>query len=292
MVALERGPLVYCLEKSDNAGGVFNLVLPDDAELRSIHRSDLLGGVTAITGTGQILSRAVNASSSPTNRPVSFTAIPYFTFANRGPGEMTVWLPRDARRVWLPPRPSIASNSRATSSVGNGTVAENYPGHAPPSVAKRFFPISQDGSGSLSVIHDQFEPTSSEDGSAPFFRMRPQSGDQAWVQYDFPQSTRVSSVEVYWKDDKQYVVPPKSWRLFAKVENDWQPVTTKDEFGIALDRFNRVSFDPVSCAGLRMEITLSPNLFPKNTLGPPDGNYLEQDVTWYEAGIIEWRVNP
>ena len=48
----------------------------------------------------------------------------------------------------------------------------------------------------------------------------------------------------------------------------------------------------VTTSGLRMEITLAPKVYPKNTLGPPDGNYLREDLTWYEGGIIEWRVNP
>src|SRR5262249_40455176 len=51
-VALERGPIVYAIESVDNAGDVFNVVLPDDAALSAKHRPDLLGGVTVITGRG------------------------------------------------------------------------------------------------------------------------------------------------------------------------------------------------------------------------------------------------
>jgi hypothetical protein len=122
--------------------------------------------------------------------------------------------------------------------------------------------------------------------------MRPQTGDQAWVQYDFAQPTRVSSVEVYWKDDRQYCIPPKSWRLLYKEGDEWRPVTTGEAHGVAVDRFNRVSFEPVTTGGLRMEITLAPKVYPGGRLGPPDGNYLREDLTWYEGGIIEWRVNP
>jgi hypothetical protein len=159
-------------------------------------------------------------------------------------------------------------------------------------VARRFFPISQDGSGSIRAIYDQLDPLNSEDGSAPFLRIRPQSGDQAWVQYDFSKPTRVSSVDVYWKNDKQYVIPPRTWRLLAKVGDEWRPVSSGDDFGVASDRFNRVSFEPLESSGLRMEITLAAKVYPRNTLGPPDGNYLDEDLTWYETGLIEWRVNP
>jgi DUF1680 family protein len=291
MVALERGPLVYCLEEADNADGVFNLVLPDDAELSFAYREDVLGGIGTIRGTARSLRRG-EGGVGVTVTEREFTAIPYYAFANRGPGQMSVWVARNDLKAWLPAAASIASTSRASSSVGNGTVAENYPGHQPPTVARRFFPISQDGSGSIRAIYDQLDPLNSEDGSAPFLRIRPQSGDQAWVQYDFSKPTRVSSVDVYWKNDKQYVIPPRTWRLLAKVGDEWRPVSSGDDFGVASDRFNRVSFEPLESSGLRMEITLAAKVYPRNTLGPPDGNYLDEDLTWYETGLIEWRVNP
>ena len=56
-VALERGPLVYCLEGADQAGHVHNLVLPDAARLVAEHRNDLLGGVTVLSGEAQAVKR-------------------------------------------------------------------------------------------------------------------------------------------------------------------------------------------------------------------------------------------
>lgn len=78
-VALERGPLVYCAEGIDNGGRARTLVLPADAELVAEHRKDLLGGITVI--------RAKSPATSP------FTAVPYYSWSNRGDGEMCVWLP-------------------------------------------------------------------------------------------------------------------------------------------------------------------------------------------------------
>ena len=40
-----------------------------------------------------------------------------------------------------------------------------------------------------------------------------------------------------------------------------------------------------------MEIHLQPKVYQKGKLGPPDGNYLEEDLTWYEGGVIEWTVD-
>ncbi len=73
-VALERGPVVYCVEGVDHGGRALNLALPIDAKFEAKHRPDLLGGVTVLEGAG-------------------LTAIPYAVWANRGVTEMAVWLP-------------------------------------------------------------------------------------------------------------------------------------------------------------------------------------------------------
>jgi DUF1680 family protein len=291
LVALERGPLVFCAEQADNPGGVFNLMLPEKADLQFAYKPDLLGGIGEITGKAIAVSRGPDRTALVL-RDVNFKAIPYYAFSNRGPGEMSVWLARETGKARIAPQTTIASTSRATSSCGNGTVAENYPGHKPPAMEHRFYPISQDGSGDISAIYDQIEPVNSEDGSSPFLRLHPQSGGQAWVQYDFVRPAQVSSADIYWKDDKQYCVPPASWRLLYKEGNDWKPVVTSDSYAVAKDQYNKVSFQPVTTSALRIEIGLQAKVYRKGTLGPPDGNYLTQDLTWYEGGVIEWRVNP
>ncbi|MBN2580739.1 MAG: glycoside hydrolase family 127 protein [Pirellulales bacterium] len=106
-VALERGPLVYCIEHADVPGGkVGNLILPDDTPLSARFRADLLGGVEVISGKAEG-ARYVLKDGKQTIQcsPVSFTAIPYYGWAHRGPGEMAVWLPRNiaAARPLPPP---------------------------------------------------------------------------------------------------------------------------------------------------------------------------------------------
>jgi len=89
-VALERGPLVYCAEWPDQPGRrVLNIVLPDEARLKPKWRSDLLGGVMVLKGR----ARALQADG--TLKEQDFTAIPYYAWANRGTGEMAVWLARN-----------------------------------------------------------------------------------------------------------------------------------------------------------------------------------------------------
>ncbi|HEV2330386.1 MAG TPA: glycoside hydrolase family 127 protein [Verrucomicrobiae bacterium] len=85
-VALQRGPIVYCVEWPDNpAGKVLDLTLPDDQLLTAQFEPQLLNGVEVING------RALNANKEERD----FKAIPYFAWANRGPGQMTVWLHRE-----------------------------------------------------------------------------------------------------------------------------------------------------------------------------------------------------
>lgn len=70
--ALMRGPLVYCFEQVDN-GDLSELALPADAELLADHNDDLLGGVTVIRASER-------------------TAVPYYAWNNREPGQMRVWV--------------------------------------------------------------------------------------------------------------------------------------------------------------------------------------------------------
>ena len=82
-VALMRGPILYCLEAVDNPGvDVFRVTLPRETDLRAEHRAELLGGATVVQG--QALADA--------ERPVTLTAVPYYAWANREKGPMTVWI--------------------------------------------------------------------------------------------------------------------------------------------------------------------------------------------------------
>jgi DUF1680 family protein len=89
-IALMRGPIVYCLEGADNNGKVLNLALPREAKFTHEHRADLLGGVTVLKG--QATSDMADGDKGA-DKNVEITAIPYYAWNHRGPGEMTVWIP-------------------------------------------------------------------------------------------------------------------------------------------------------------------------------------------------------
>lgn len=99
-VALQRGPLVYCLEQCDNAAPVRSIILPDKARLVARYDKRLLGGTVVIEGTalaptlGGWKGRLYQPASALSLRPARFRAIPYCLWDNRAAGPMTVWLPR------------------------------------------------------------------------------------------------------------------------------------------------------------------------------------------------------
>jgi len=83
LVAVERGPVVYCAEWADNDHGVDEIRLPDYTALEARYRPDLLGGVVVVTGTAE----------SCRDSGGGVMLIPYYAWANRGEGKMAVWLP-------------------------------------------------------------------------------------------------------------------------------------------------------------------------------------------------------
>jgi len=96
-VALQRGPVVYCLEEADNGRNLPALSLPANAPLSARFRPDFLGGVMVISGEAHrntasgwngVLYQAIESSVET----APLTMIPYFAWANRQPGEMLVWI--------------------------------------------------------------------------------------------------------------------------------------------------------------------------------------------------------
>lgn len=96
-VALQRGPVIYCLEEEDNGRGLTDIRLPREAKLTAKYDAKLLGGCVAIKGKALRRSKADwrNALYRPADsnlEKTEITAIPYSLWANRKPGEMTVWI--------------------------------------------------------------------------------------------------------------------------------------------------------------------------------------------------------
>jgi len=97
-VALQRGPLVYCLEEVDNGDNLPAISLPLEGKLEACYDKELLEGIVIIKGEGMRLDESswkddcLYRPMENTEKPVTITAVPYFIWGNRKPGEVMVWI--------------------------------------------------------------------------------------------------------------------------------------------------------------------------------------------------------
>ena len=230
--AFQRGPVVYCLEGPDNRDSLVRNLLVDTAAPVSVaYNSALLGGIDELTVQGAALKRQAG-NAAPLQETAQVTAIPYYAWANRGPSEMTVWVPYERSATVPQPFPTIASRSKVTSSIGSPRM--------------------------LKSIYDQYDPRNSNDHSMPYFHWWPRKNSAQWVEYDFPSTDTVSSSAVYWYDDGPWggCRIPVSWQLFYLRDGNWLPVHNTTPYEVAKDRYCRVAFDPVATTALRMVVQL------------------------------------
>jgi hypothetical protein len=232
-VALQRGPVVYCLEGPDNDGKVLDLVIRDDAELQPQFQAELLGGVVTISGQAETAKRTLDGRIVPdTKRP--FTAIPYYAWAHRGPAPMTVWPARVPEGARPKPADTLTYVSQTTAS---------------------FVHVS------LDAIKDQNVPANSADSSNLQLDFWPHSGTTEWVQFEWNEPHQLSNVRVYWFDDTGGGAcrVPKEWRiLYRDAGGQFQPVQSRGPYGTEKDQFNEVEFEQVTTTAIKLEIDLQP----------------------------------
>ena len=230
-VALQRGPIVYCLEGPDNDGKVLDLVIPDDAELTTQFQPDLLGGVVTITGRARTAKRTLDGQVVPDSAR-AFTAIPYYAWAHRGKAHMTVWPARVPEAARPKPADTLTYISKTTAS---------------------FVHVS------LDAIKDQNVPAKSSDSSGMHLDFWPHKGTTEWVRFEWDKAHELSSVKVYWFDDtgRGACHLPESWRvLYKDADGQFKPVKNRGPYGIEKDSFNEIEFDPVKTSALKLEIVL------------------------------------
>ena len=233
-VAIQRGPIVFAAEFADNPRGqVRNLLLPDKNKLTAEYRPELLKGVEVVKGRAAALS--YDAQGKVVAEEREFTAIPYYAWANRGRGQMIVWLPDVEAAAKPMPYPTVASSAKVT--VSGRPQQRN-----------------------VDVIKDGEIPAASDDHSG-YFDWYPAKGNKETVDYSFASPATVSECGLYWFDDtgQGSVRVPASWRLLYKDGEQWKPVETTSSFGMAKNQFNKVVFKPVATTALRVELQAQPN---------------------------------
>lgn len=251
-LAIERGPIMFCLEGKDQPDSlVFNKFIPDGTPMTASYDADLLNGVVVLTGT------AKEVEKDGTVKDVAFKAIPYSTWNNRGADQMAVWIPASAEYARITPEPTIASKARTLMIQA---------------------PIQKDAPESASVeswawgVNDQWEPKRSSDTSKPYHYWWLKNGTLETLAYEFDQPYTVSHVDIYWLDFDHYdgnFRVPESWKLYYKDGKNWKEVEALSPYTVDKDRYNGLDFKPVRTTGLKLAAQLQ-----KGASG----------------GVIEWKV--
>ena len=231
--ALQRGPIVYCLEGPDNKDStVQNIVVDKNAQVRAVYKPEMLNGITVLTTKGSATSRQVNSDQLlKTGQEVR--AIPYYSWANRGSSEMVVWIPFEESAARPKPAPTIASKSKASASLRNQRM--------------------------LVALADQYDPQTSADNAATYLHWWPKNKSIEWVQYDFDKEYTVTQSQVYWFDDSPFggCRIPDSWKLlYKKTDGTWEPVKITHSYELAKDKYNTDQFEPVQTSAMKMEVQL------------------------------------
>jgi DUF1680 family protein len=97
-IALQRGPIIYCAEWKDNNGRASTIVLPPNSSFNTTFKPQMLDGIEILE------SNAISVVTDEKENKVTtvkqpFVAIPYYAWANRGKGEMTVWFPEKIKDI-------------------------------------------------------------------------------------------------------------------------------------------------------------------------------------------------
>ena len=253
-VALERGPIVFCLEGADQSDHkVFNKYILDSAPVSAHFEQDLLNGVMVLEGSAKELQQDGEV------KDVKFRAIPYSTWNNRGGEQMEVWIANTPMAAVATPLPTIAS--KAQTFCNRGPIQNDAPETAP---------VDSWAGGA----NDQWEPKRSSDTSKPYHYWWLKQGTTEAITYQFDQAYEVSNVQVYWLDFDHYdgnFRTPESWSLYYKdAKGEWQEVEGHTAYTVRKDCYNSVDFTPVKTTGLKILAKLQ-----KGESG----------------GVLEWKVN-
>ena len=233
MVAIERGPLVYCAEHPDNSFDIMGALINQNPQFR-LGKSEIAGTpVQTLITDAQTLK--FNKQGKLEAQDQTLTLIPYYAWCHRGSGKMRVWVPQDLNATNPSQPATLASESKVSTS-------SKVP--------------------ALSSINDRLVPKDENDRSVPYTHWWPKNGTTEWLGYEFPQEAEVSTSHVYWFSDKPWggCDVPKAWRiLYQTVSGEWLPVEGADSYPTHVGTPSTVHFTPVRTKALRLEVTLPDN---------------------------------
>lgn len=226
---IERGPLVYCAEWPDNECDVLSVLLNQEPQYTMGEKE--ICGTTVQTITTDAQTLIFDERGRLNAKDERLVLIPYYAWAHRGNGKMTVWIPIDLNATSPALPPSLASESKVEAS-------------------SRRLPA-------LSAINDRLIPSDGDDRSVPYTHWWPKKNSTEWLVYNFKEASTVSTSTVYWFDDQPWggCSVPKSWKLYYKdASGNWQEVKNATGYNTNKGVANTVNFDAVKTSSMKLEI--------------------------------------
>ena len=99
-VAVKRGPVVYCVESNDMTANtrVFDIALSANAAFKPVLTQIENSQMMSLEGKALVVNdknwqNQLYRPLSKSKKEVNVKLIPYYAWANRGPSEMTIWMP-------------------------------------------------------------------------------------------------------------------------------------------------------------------------------------------------------
>ncbi len=239
LFALQRGPLVYCVEQVDQTKPLDALyfLLEEPLEVVGESGPGLPSEVITLRGVACVAPewdwhRRLYQPLPPVH-VASFKAIPYYAWDNREAGPMKVWLPA---KPPVPRAGGLAAQAKVSVSFANNN--------------------SQPAG-----INDGLEPRSSGEQPAALCHWWPRKGTEEWAQYTWPRPVTVGGARVYWFDDtgRGACRLPAGWRLEYLDGEAWKPVVAEAAWPSTRDRWCDARFAPVTTTALRLVVKLQPD---------------------------------
>ena len=234
MIAVERGPIVYCAEHPDNQFDIFSALVNQEPTLRLGKKE--IAGTTLTTLVTDAQTLDFDKQGKLTVKDQTLTLIPYYAWCHRGSGKMRVWLPQDLSATTPAQPATLASESKVTTSTPRMPA--------------------------ISSVNDRLVPKGENDRSVPYTHWWPKKASTEWIAYEFPQEAEVSTATVYWFCDKPWggCDVPKSWRiLYQTASGEWKPVEGDVSYPTYRGTASTVNFNPVKTKAVRLEVTLPGN---------------------------------
>ena len=229
-VAVERGPVVYCAEWPDNNFDVLSAYMNQNPKFEVEFQKDMLYGINTLKTDAQVLEYSKDGRL--TTKDVKMTMIPYYAWAHRGRGNMSVWIAQDLEAA-RPIKPATIAS-----------LAKKDASHEPKQ---------------LYSVFDGLTPKNKDDRTIPYYHWWPKEGTTEWITLELPEGTTVQNSTLYWFDDSPWggCRVPKSWKIYYKdAQGNWVEVPNPTKYGTEPGIGNKVEFDPVKTTALKLEVIL------------------------------------